>query len=86
MAQALIRNLDDELLDDYRRAAKDRGRSLEAELRDALARARPKRRLSREELIALSLSLQALTPADVVPSDSTPMIREMRDKGYGFSD
>lgn len=37
MGQVLIRNLDDAILTDYRRAAKDHGRSLEAKLRDALA-------------------------------------------------
>jgi antitoxin FitA len=41
MGQALIRNLDDDLLADYREAAKANQRSLEAELRDALRRARP---------------------------------------------
>ena len=36
MAQVLIRNLDDELVDAYREAAKRNGRSLEAQLREAL--------------------------------------------------
>ncbi|KQS04483.1 hypothetical protein ASG11_09680 [Sphingomonas sp. Leaf357] len=86
MGQVLIRNLDDALLDDYRRVAKEHGRSLEAELRDGLLRARPKRRLSKEELIALLREVQAMTPPGVTQSDSTAIIREMRDKGYGFSD
>ncbi|MGZ8307970.1 MAG: FitA-like ribbon-helix-helix domain-containing protein, partial [Allosphingosinicella sp.] len=41
MAQALIRNIDDDLLADYREAAEANKRSLEAELREALRRARP---------------------------------------------
>ncbi|MEY4270875.1 MAG: hypothetical protein RLZZ58_2091, partial [Pseudomonadota bacterium] len=39
MAQALIRNIDDALLADYREAAARNQRSLEAELREALKRA-----------------------------------------------
>ena len=46
MGQVLIRNLDDALIADFRRVAKANGRSLEAELREALAQARPKVRLA----------------------------------------
>lgn len=80
MGQVLIRNLDDALLTDYRRAAKTNGRSLEAELREALAQARPKTRLSKDELIALSRRLRAMTPASAAAVDSTPHIRRMRDE------
>ena len=79
MAQALIRNLDDDLLADYRSAAKENGRSLEAELRDGLARSRPKRTMSREELIAMTHELWARTPDSAAAIDSTPYIREARD-------
>lgn len=79
MAQALIRNLEDDLLEDYRSAAKQNGRSLEAELRDALARSRPKQRVSREELIAVTHKLWARTPDSAAAIDSTPYIRAMRD-------
>ena len=79
MAQALIRNLDDDLVADYRAAAKANGRSLEAELRDGLARSRPKRKLSREELIAMTQELWARTPDCAAAIDSTPYIRDMRD-------
>ena len=41
MGQVLIRNLDDELLADYREAAERNQRSLEAELRAALRTVRP---------------------------------------------
>ena len=80
MGQVLIRNLDDAVIADYRRAAASKGRSLEAELREALAQARPKMRLSKEELIALSERLRALTPASAAAVDSTPYIRQMRDE------
>ncbi len=79
MGQVLIRNLDDGLLTEYRRAAKDNARSLEAELRDALARARPKTRLSRDELMSLSQRLWAMTPESAAGIDSTPYIRATRD-------
>jgi plasmid stability protein len=82
MAQTLIRNLEQELLDDYRRAARSNGRSLEAELRMALERMRPRQPKSKEELIALSRRLRAMTP----PGPQTPsedIIRAHRD---GFRD
>lgn len=81
MGQVLIRNVDDALLDDYRRAAKASDRSLEAELREALARGRPtKPQLSGEALIALSRKLWAMTPASAAAVDSTPFIRASRDE------
>ena len=79
MGQVLIRNLDDALLTDYRRAAQRNGRSLEAELREALALSRPVTRRSPEELIALSERLWALTPPSAAAVDSTALIREYRD-------
>jgi antitoxin component of MazEF toxin-antitoxin module len=71
--------LDDALMEDFKRAAADSGRSLEAELRDALLRVRPKRRMSRDELAALSERLRANTPASARAIDSTLLIREDRD-------
>lgn len=80
MPDALLRNLDDDLLADYRAEAKANGRSLQAELRDGLSRGRPRRRLSKEELLALSSHLIAGMP---VTSDSTPHIRWVRDTDGG---
>jgi antitoxin FitA len=80
MAQALIRKLKDETLEDFRVAAKEKGRSLEAELRDVLERNRPKRAKSREELIALS---DALCDNTVLGPDSTAYIRWLRDTNFG---
>lgn len=79
MGQILIRDLDDALLTDYRRAAEANGRSLEAELREALAAARPKLRLSGEAFLSWSRDLRALTPASAQASDSTDVIRTARD-------
>ncbi|MBN8807342.1 MAG: hypothetical protein J0I47_03765 [Sphingomonas sp.] len=79
MGQVLIRNLDDGLIADYKQAAASHGRSLEAELREALATMRPRPRLSKAELIALSERLRANTPLAAAASDSTLLIREDRD-------
>lgn len=78
MGDVLLR-LDDALLMDYRRAANVSGRTLEDELREALAVHRPKTRPSREELLDLSERLRAATPATTALIDSTPLIREDRD-------
>jgi plasmid stability protein len=79
MGQVLIRKLDDALLSDYRLAADRNGRSLEAELREALAQARPKVRLSADELRALSARLRSGTSASAAALDSVDLIREDRD-------
>jgi plasmid stability protein len=78
MGQALIRNIEDQLLDDYRDAARRNGRSLEAELREALRLMRPKVPKRREELVELSRLLRAMTP-DVPQTPSEDLIRADRD-------
>lgn len=83
MAQVLIRNLDDDVIEDYRTAAREAGRSLEAELRDALRRARPVVETPAEELKRLSLELRAMTPHEPPQGDSTLVIRWYRDTHGG---
>lgn len=80
MGQVLIRNLDDALIADFRRVAKANGRSLEAELREALAQARPRESLTGASLRALVESMWALTPESAAGGDSTPVIRQARDE------
>jgi antitoxin FitA len=80
MGQVLIRNLDDALIADFRRVAKANGRSLEAELREALAQARPRESLTGPSLRALVESMWALTPESAASGDSTPVIRQARDE------
>ena len=82
MAQALIRNLENDLLDDYRAAARRNGRSLEAELREALRRMRPHQPKARQALLEISRRLRAMTP-NVPQTPSEQLIREDRD---GFRD
>ncbi|CAA9516408.1 MAG: hypothetical protein AVDCRST_MAG39-2487 [uncultured Sphingomonadaceae bacterium] len=78
MGQALIRNLDDELLADFRWAAEQNRRSLEAELREALRRARPMTPERREAALARFAAIRAMTP-DVMQTPSEALVREMRD-------
>jgi len=80
MGQALIRNLDDDLLADYREAAQRNKRSLEAELREALQRARPPSRARREELLARLAHIRAMTPAEVPQTPGWKLVREDRDR------
>lgn len=83
MGQALVRNIEDEVLDAYRAAAKANKRSLEAELRDALRRAKPAATANGEELKALSARLRAMTPHDAPQGDSALLIRWYRDTHGG---
>jgi plasmid stability protein len=79
MGQVLIRNLDDELLDEYREAAKENQRSLEAELREALRRSRPLSARKREEVLAQFAKLRAAV-GDVPQTPSEVLLREFRDR------
>lgn len=81
MAQVLIRNIDDALLEDYRAAAKRHNRSLEAELRSVLQQMRPKKPLDREELLAKLAEIRAMTPKGVKQTPAEQLVREDRD-GY----
>ena len=81
MAQTLIRNLEDDLLEDYRRAAEANRRSLEAELRDALRRARPLSPARREEALARLAAIRAMTP-NIPQTPSEVLMREDRDRGH----
>ena len=82
MGQALIRNLDDDLLSDYRAAAEANQRSLEAELREALRRARPLSPQKREVVLARLAEIRAMTP-NVPQTPAEQLVREDRD---GFRD
>ena len=83
MAQALVRKIKDETLDDYRAAAAAKGRSLEAELRALIENNRPLRKKDSAALVALSERLRANTPASAASVDSTDYIRWARDTDAG---
>lgn len=80
MAQVLIRNLDDQLVNAYREAAKRNGRSLEAQLREALRVMQPMTPKRVAELLAEADRIRAMTP-DVPQTPAEQLIREDRD-GY----
>jgi plasmid stability protein len=77
MASVTIRNLDDEVVARLKDRAKANKRSLEAELRDILARSAEV--MTREELIAFAKRVAAQTP-EVPQTDSAELIREDRDR------
>lgn len=76
MAQVIVRNLPAAVVETFRSRAKRRGRSLEQELRDTLARSAM---LTPEEKVAASRQLRAATVGAVSPLDSTAVIRKARD-------
>ena len=80
MAQALIRNLDEKVLDTYRRRASEKGTSLEAELRETITKGAG---LTPAEKVALSKRLIAMTATDGPLTDSTDIIRYYRDTNGG---
>jgi plasmid stability protein len=83
MAQALIRNIDDDLYADYREAAKRNGRSLEAELREALRVARPITAMRREAAIRRAAEIRAMTPPGVRQTPSEQLVRDDREGRRG---
>jgi hypothetical protein len=84
VGQALIRKISDETLESYRALARERGTSLEAELRDLIDARRPLVKKPAAQLRQLSDKALALTAPDApLGSDSTMMVREDRDTQHG---
>jgi len=81
MGQILIRNVDDAVLADYREAAAHNQRSLEAELRAALVRAKPLTASKRDDILRRLATIRAMTPAGVAQTPAEQLVREDRD-GY----
>jgi plasmid stability protein len=80
MGQVLIRNLDDEMVEEFRLSAKANGRSLEAELREALKRSRPNRAGTRK---ALAMQVRSQLPDPTPGPEGTEIIRWYRDTNGG---
>ncbi len=79
MGQVIVRNLEDEVIEQHRGRARARGVSLERELRDVLTRAA---RPSREELIAELDRIRAMTPKPQPGQrwmSAEELVRESRD-------
>lgn len=84
MGQAIIRKLDDRALEDWRDYARERGRSLEAELRELIEANRPLRKKPAAVLRRMSDDALSMTPPDGPDgSDSTLLIRWDRDTDHG---
>ncbi|MBA2936292.1 hypothetical protein HZF05_19595 [Sphingomonas sp. CGMCC 1.13654] len=80
MGQVLIRNLDDSLIADYREAAQRNQRSLEAELREALARVRPMIGRRRQDVLDELARIRAMAPKGVAQTPASQLVREDRDR------
>lgn len=76
MAQVLIRNVDEQVVQSLKQRAQRHGHSLEQELRTILTEAALP---SVEDRVALSARLRAMTPPGVVQTDSTDLVRRDRD-------
>jgi plasmid stability protein len=76
VAQVIVRNLDDQVVDRLKERAKRKGRSLETELRFILAEAAQP---SRADLRAEMGRIRAMSPRRL-KNDSTDLIREDRDR------
>lgn len=83
MAQALIRKIKDDTLEDYRAHARSQGRSLEAELRDLIERNRPKIKMTPQERRAMWDKLAANS---MMGTDSLAIIHEARAARFGGLD
>ena len=75
MAEVVIRNLDDAVLVWHRERAREKGHSLEKELRELLTRAAM---LNVEEKLAIADRIRAMTPAGPRPTGAQ-LIREDRE-------
>jgi len=80
MAQVLIRNLDEAVIEGYREQANRNQRSLEAELRAVLTRYRPMSEAGRSAALERLAAVRAMTP-DIRQTPSESLVREDRD-GY----
>jgi plasmid stability protein len=76
MAQVLIRNLPEDIVERLRARAVTKGHSLEHELRQIITAAAP---LTTQEKLALVDRIRAMTP-EPVAHDSTDFIRQDRDE------
>jgi antitoxin FitA len=76
MAQVLIRNIPDEVIEAHRARAKARGRSLEQELRSLIEGAAP---YSPDERVAVAVRFQNLAPPGA-RADPVALVREDRSR------
>ena len=75
VSQVIVRNLDSQVVGELKRRAKQKGRSLEGELRMILTRAA---RPQRAELLAEADRIRAMTPGPL--EDSVAILRQDRNR------
>ena len=80
MATITVRNLDDKVVERLKQMAARNKRSLEAEVRDLLARSVAP--MSRDDFLGLARRIRDMTPG-VPQSDSTALLREDRESDHG---
>ena len=78
MAQVLVRNLKDEIIERHKLKAELKGQSLEQELRDVITATAP---LTAEEKLALAKRLRAMSPP-ITDFDLRAAIRHGRDDEF----
>ena len=76
MAQVIVRNLADSVVESLKRKAELHNRSLEQELREILTEAA---RLTIAERVAICDRIRAMTPKGMTQIDSAELIRADRD-------
>lgn len=77
MAQVLVRQLDDRLVERLKKRAKEHGRSLQSEVKTILEEAVPDYEGAWKRIAKLK---NTINQAGRTFSDSTPLIREERDR------
>lgn len=77
MATVTIRNLEERIVKELKKQAKDNKRSLEAELRHLLSET-VEQRLRQQAFMKEAARIRRMTPKDRRQSDSTELLREDR--------
>ena len=81
MGEIHIKDIDERVLTSLRLRARSNGRSFEDEIRAVLAEVGVKTQTPGERLAEIR-RIRAMTPKGVAQSDSTDVVRELRDRGY----
>jgi plasmid stability protein len=76
MGTLTIRNLEDDIIARLKEKARQNGRSLEAELREALRL--EAKRMTGKEAVALADRIASMAPKSVKQTDSVELLRELR--------
>ena len=76
-----IDNVDEQVMKSLRLRAELKGRSLEDEIRELLAEATGPH-MSPRDFAEEAREIRAMTPKGIEQTDSTQIIRELRDRGY----